>query len=153
MADRPLSPNFSLSEFLVSQTAARLGIANQPSNQHINNLERLAKDVLEPVRTLLGGNAIFISSGYRSPELNAAVRGAANSDHMEGQAADFTCPGFGPVLRIWELLRARDDIPFHQLIREFDQNNTGWVHISWRPSNSRHQVLTIDPDGTRVWNA
>jgi hypothetical protein len=50
-------------------------------------------------------------------------------------------------------LRERDDLPFHLLICEFDQNNSGWVHISWRPAASRHQVLTIDPTGTRVWTA
>jgi zinc D-Ala-D-Ala carboxypeptidase len=153
MADRALSPHFNLSEFLVSQTAARQGIPNQPSALHIANLEHLANDVLEPVRALLGNNGMFISSGYRSPQLNTAVGGAPNSDHMQGQAADFTCPGFGSVLKIWELLRTQD-LPFHQLIREFDQNDTGWVHISWRPPEMRqHQVMTIDPAGTHVWTA
>jgi hypothetical protein len=50
MTNQALSPNFNLSEFLMSQTAARRGIANQPSALHVNNLENLAKQVLEPVR-------------------------------------------------------------------------------------------------------
>ena len=38
---------------------------------------------------------VVISSGYRCPELNAAVGGSKTSQHMKAQAIDFTCPGFG----------------------------------------------------------
>jgi zinc D-Ala-D-Ala carboxypeptidase len=151
MADRQLSPNFTLSEFLVSQTAARSGIANVPTPQEVDNLEQLCQQVLEQVRTLLGNKPIFISSGYRSPALNTAVGGAQGSDHVFGRAADFTCPGFGSVRDVWTRLRGAPDLPFHQLIREFDHDDHGWVHISWRrPAERRHQVLIIDRNGTQV---
>ena len=151
MADRQLSANFLLSEFLVSQTAAREGIANVPTQQDVENLEQLCQQVLEPVRTLLGGRPIFISRGYRSMALNAVVGGAQGSDHLFGRAADLTCPGFGSVRGIWNHLRGAPGLPFHQLIREFDQDDHGWVHISWRPPAERqHQVLIIDRNGTQV---
>jgi hypothetical protein len=77
--------------------------------------------------------------------------GAANSDHKVGRAADFTCPNFGPVREIWGRLRGAQDLPFHQLIREFDHDDHGWVHISWRPPAERQrQVLIIDHNGTQV---
>src|SRR3569833_46377 len=101
MDDHQLSPNFKLSEFLVSQTAARQGIQNVPSAAEVANLEKLCLNVLEPVRTVLGGKPIFISSGFRCPALNKAVGGAPNSDHQLGQAADITCAGFGSVRDIW----------------------------------------------------
>ena len=150
MADRQLSANFNLSEFIASQTAARQGIANQPTQQDVDNLQQLCQQVLEPVRGLLGGRPMFISSGYRSQALNAAVGGAQGSDHLSGRAADFTCPGFGSVRTIWDCLRSTPGLPFHQLIREFDQDDQGWVHISWRPGQSQHQVLIIDRNGTQV---
>lgn len=46
--------------------------------------------VLEFIRGIYG-MPIKITSGYRCPELNRAVRGAADSDHMYGLAADI-CP-------------------------------------------------------------
>jgi len=152
MDDKQLSPNFRLSEFLVSQTAARQGIANEPTQENVDNLTQLCLQVLEPVRSLLGSRPMFISSGYRSRKLNEAVGGANGSDHVYGRAADFTCPGFGSVLDIWTLLHGKGDLPFYQLIREFDQGGHGWVHISWRKPDPRpvHQVLIIDTNGTQV---
>jgi len=62
-----------------------------------------------------------------------------------------TCPGFGSVRTIWDRLRSTPSLPYHQLIREFDQDEHGWVHISWRPTGqSQHQVLIIDRNGTQV---
>jgi zinc D-Ala-D-Ala carboxypeptidase len=151
MADHQLSANFTLGEFLTSQTAARDGIANVPTQQDVDNLQQLCQQVLEPVRALLGNRPIFISSGYRSAALNAKVGGAQGSDHLFGRASDFTCPGFGSVREVWTHLRGAQDLPFHQLIREFDQDDHGWVHISWRPpAQSQHQVMIIDRNGTQI---
>src|SRR3569833_782511 len=132
MDDHQLSPNFKLSEFLVSHTAARQGIQNVPNAAEVANLEKLCLNVLEPVRTVLGGKPIFISSGFRCPALNKAVGGAPNSDLLFGLVVVFSCARFGAVRDIWTLLRGKADLPFYQLIREFDQDGHGWVHISWR---------------------
>ena len=68
-----LSPNFSLEELTVSDYAARNGLDNTPQNDHLLNLRRLAA-FLESLRALLG-KPISINSAYRSPEVNAAIRG------------------------------------------------------------------------------
>lgn len=134
-----LTPHFLLSEFTTSQTAARKGIDNEPGIEEKLHLRELAK-VLEVVRKVLGNRAITITSGYRSPELNAAVGGAKDSDHMLGLAADFICPAYGSPREI-AIALAHSTLPFRQVILEYDR----WVHLSIpRPGEEpKHEVLTI----------
>jgi len=83
-----LSKNFSLIELTKSQTAERKGIPNDPSADHINNLELLCERVLQPVRDHFN-HVVSISSGYRSSELCIAIGSSLESQHAKGQAADF----------------------------------------------------------------
>lgn len=137
-----LSAHFTLEELTHSQTASRRGIDNTPPDSVIANMRDVLCPGLEQVRTLLG-KPILISSGYRSPRLNATVGGSAKSQHMEGLAADFTCPGFGPPLVVAHAIK-NSGIEFDQLLYEFGE----WVHISFA-RHPRLQVLTIDTRGTR----
>lgn len=140
-----LSPHFSLEEFLASQTAAREGIDNSPSPEHLENLKRTAA-VMEKVRELLGNKPIIVSSGYRSPALNAAVGGSSTSAHCFGLACDFQCPAFGTPHEICETLQACVmQLGIDQLIDEYPPG--GWVHIGLREGDPRHQVATIDSRG------
>lgn len=130
-----LSPHFHLSELTVSQTAARRGIPNSPDAAMIAQLKRTAAR-MEQVRAILGSNPILISSGYRSPAVNKAVRGSRTSAHMTGHAVDFTCPGFGSPYQV--ALKLSQELPdFDQLIQEFGQ----WVHVGFGPGQ-RNQLLT-----------
>lgn len=136
-----LSPHFTLAELTASQTAARMGLDNTPPAEMVVALRRTAQ-LLEQVRLLLG-KPVLVSSGYRAPQVNRAVGGAANSAHMLGCAADFSCPSFGSPLEICRVI-AGSDVSFDQLIHEF----RAWVHIAWAPS-PRRQILTIDAAGAR----
>jgi zinc D-Ala-D-Ala carboxypeptidase len=141
-----LTPHFSLEEFTDSQTAARNGIHNVPAEgSHARmNLHRTAK-VMERVREILKA-PILISSGYRSPKVNALVGGSKNSAHTHGLAVDFTCPGFGSPFTICRCLeQSLDELEIDQLIHEF----ATWVHLGLR-DKPRHQTLTIDRHGTRT---
>jgi hypothetical protein len=138
-----LSPHFTLAEMTVSETAARRGIDNDPPPDVVERLKHTALG-LEAVRIRLGA-PIVVSSGYRSPALNAAIGGAQNSDHTRGDAADFICQGFGAPSTIVSALKD-SGIQFDQLIEEFGR----WVHISFGP-RMRGQVLRIDRNGTRPW--
>src|SRR4249920_1377972 len=100
------SPNFQLSEFLVSEVAARRGLDNTPNAEALANLERLA-GVLERVRDICGGHPVIISSGYRSPAVNAAVGGSVSSSHTIGLAVDFSIPKFGTPEAICKHLESR----------------------------------------------
>lgn len=136
-----LSEHFTLEEMVASGSAARLGIDNTPAPEIVDAL-RVTAELLEKVRELLG-HPIVITSGYRSPELNKAIGGAANSAHTRGQAADFICPGFGKPLKVCRAI-VRSPLTYDQIILEFPPN--GWTHIATGP---RKQVLTIDSKGTR----
>ena len=90
---------FTLSELLRSDTAAARSIDNAPSHDVIRRLNALMDECLDPVRELWG-KPIGVNSGYRSPALNAAVGGAAASQHMKGEAADITTPSTSSSTRI-----------------------------------------------------
>ena len=140
-----LTPNFTLEEFTISETAARAGINNVPhaSSHERKNLQRTA-EVMEKVRAILG-HPILISSGYRSRPVNEAVGGSSSSAHIHGMAADFICPGFGTPLQICKALEPHmRELGIDQLIHEF----ATWVHLGLR-HDPRHQCLTIDTKGTR----
>lgn len=120
-----LSPHFSLNELTLSQTAARRGIDNMPSEAALKNLRRLCKTVLEPIRTT-GGHPVVISSGFRCEALNSAVGGARTSAHLTGRAADFVIGGGVPVTEAFHgCCAAIDSLPIDLVIHEFGR----WVHI------------------------
>jgi hypothetical protein len=130
---------FTLSELLRSDTAAARNIDNAPSHDVIRRLNALMDECLDPVRELWG-NPIGVNSGYRSPALNAAVGGAAASQHMKGEAADITTGSVADNLRLFERIAA-SAIPFDQLI---DENRGRWIHISYRADGkNRRQVLHL----------
>ena len=49
-----LSKNFTLKELIKSETATRKGINNNPNEDHIENLQKLCDNVLQPVRDHFG---------------------------------------------------------------------------------------------------
>ena len=134
-----LPEHISLEELISSQVASRLNIQNTPPPVLIPRLTQLA-EALEAVRTLLGVQVI-ISSGYRSPKLNAAVGGVPTSAHTLGWAADFIAPAFGTPLEVAQKIAASAMV-FDQLIVEFTQSSGGWTHMSIDP-RARKQLLTI----------
>jgi len=142
-----LTPHFTLHELTHSDTATRLDIDNTPNDVQKNNLMTLAEG-LELVRTKLDGHAIRVSSGFRSMDLNRALRSKDTSYHTYGLAADFTCPGFGDVQYIMRTL-SRSSIEFDQLILEFGS----WIHIAFPQGTDkpRRQMLAISKSGVRIY--
>ena len=107
-----LSEHFTLRELVKSQTAARMGIDNTPDSFAVAYMERLCRDILEPVREHYGV-PFSPSSGYRSPELCEAIGSSRKSQHAKGQAADFEVPGIDNLeLAEW----VQDNLDFDQLI-------------------------------------
>lgn len=130
-----LSKHFELAEFLVSETAARQGIANEPTPEVLDNLRRLCESVLEPLRVKLG-RPVVITSGYRSPALNRAVGGSPTSHHLQGRAADLIVPGMTPLVVCQAVHQLR--LPCAQIIHEFGR----WTHLAVAVSEECTQLLT-----------
>ena len=132
-----LSKNFVLSEITRSNTATRLGISNEPTKEHLENMQRLISNLIQPLRDELG--PIRISSGYRNPSLNRAIGGSRSSQHCKGEALDIQFWQMGKMMNIliyeWIL---DSGLEFDQMINEFD---FAWIHISLKEKDNRKQVL------------
>ncbi|MDP6249970.1 MAG: D-Ala-D-Ala carboxypeptidase family metallohydrolase, partial [Candidatus Pacebacteria bacterium] len=83
-----LSKNFTLAEMTKSQTAARMGLDNNPSEDEQENLRLLCERVLQPVRDHFN-KVLTISSGFRNIVLSQKIGSSAKSQHCAGEAADF----------------------------------------------------------------
>ena len=147
---KKLTEHFTLEELYLSQTATRRGLDNTPPPEVVKNLKALCVNVLEPLRQLTG-QPIVINSGYRSPALNKLVKGAKNSQHILGEAADIICPALGQK-KLFDLLR-KSGLPFDQVIDEFGS----WVHVSYRSTpaaaNRRQVLLARLIEGKIKYNA
>jgi zinc D-Ala-D-Ala carboxypeptidase len=137
MHNLKLTRSFSLAEFIQSDTAERRGIINIPTATPLLSIERHLAPGLQRIRDLLGV-PVIISSGYRSPTLNAAVGGSRNSQHVRGEAVDFRAPAFGTPLDVCrQIVKFKELVGFDQLIEEGN-----WVHVSFVDRDPRGQVLT-----------
>ena len=146
-----LTKNFSLNELTQSETALRKGIDNAPTQDVINNLQKLAVNVLQPVRDHYG-KGVKVTSGYRSPALNAEVGGSKVSHHCKGMAADIEIPGFPNSDLAQHIV---DTYKFTQVILEFYTPgvlDSGWVHVSYDEKDLKCEVLTaVKKDGKTVY--
>ncbi len=146
-----LSPNFTLSELTKSETALRHNMDNTPGETEIENLRVLCERVLQPVRDHYG-KGVKVNSGFRHPDVNAAVGGSKTSDHCKGQAADIEIPGV-PNHELAEWIK--DNLEFTQVILEFYTMgipDSGWVHVSFDPANLKKQALTaVKENGKTVY--
>ena len=137
-----ISPHLSLAELTRSQTAKRNGIDNTPTAEHLENFKILAEKVFEPIREHFK-TPIFISSGYRSKELNDFINGSPNSQHCKGQAIDIDMDGGnGEVTNRMIFDFIKNKLDFDQLIWEFGTDfNPDWVHVSYVKTGNRKQKL------------
>jgi hypothetical protein len=135
-----LSSNFTLAELTCTDHRS---LDNAPNAGELENLKRLAQ-FLETVKAALGGKPVMINSAFRSKAVNDAVGSKDSSQHRLGLAADFRVPGMAPDAVVRAIIAT--DLPFDQIIREFD----AWTHISVN-DKPRRQALIIDKQGTRVF--
>jgi hypothetical protein len=139
-----LSKNLTLEEVTNSLTAKRLGINNQPTSEHLENLKSLAQNIFQPIREHFK-KPINVSSGYRSKELNEATPGASKtSQHSKGEALDLDQDSMNTKITnkmVFDFIK--DNLEFDQLIWEFGTNqNPDWVHVSYKVKGTqRKQIL------------
>ncbi len=141
-----LSKNFSLAELTRSTTATKQNIKEQfiPPSNIVENLSQLCENVLQPIRDEFG--SFSPNSGYRCDALNKAVRGARNSEHTKGKAADITIYKQGKNVTgdvfFW-LLENKETVKWTKIIWEY--GNTfcpDWLHIEFvEEEQNQRQVL------------
>ncbi len=86
----PSSANFSITEFDCND-------GTPVPEEFYSNVQELMNN-LEVLREELDGNSIRVNSGYRTPDYNASVGGASNSQHKYGRAADIVVANYSPSL-------------------------------------------------------
>jgi zinc D-Ala-D-Ala carboxypeptidase len=132
-------PNFIPDEFIYSNTALKLGVDNNIYDQKILDNLMIVADKIQEVRNLLG-KSIKISSAYRCIDLNRAVGSLDSSQHLKGQAIDFTCPEFGNPEKIVRFLKEKK-IVVDQVLME-----GSWIHLSIKKNKNRNEFASFLPD-------
>ena len=140
---------FTISELTRSATAKSRGIDNTPTPEIRAKLETLITECLDPIRRIYG-RPVVVSSGYRSPALNAAVGGVANSQHTTGEAADLVPASGGSLAGIFRA--AVQFGRFDQLIIE-RSGNSKWVHVSYGPRHRRTVLAYNNGHYTNITNS
>ena len=133
-----LTEHFTLYELVRSETADRNHIDNTPSQEVIENLRALCRNVLEPARVAFG-SPIYITSGYRCPELNKAVGGKPASQHLRGEAADLQVRGVENLRKLYRTIK--DNSVFDQLLFESNKAGAKWIHVSYKATGNRRQAI------------
>lgn len=133
------SKYFTLYEMIHSATATRQGITNVPTWTQVENLNRLATYLLDPIRERYGF-PLLVTSGFRCTLLNSIVGGVANSQHCKGLAVDLVCNDLDKLFSIIK----ESGLDYDQLIRE-SNGKSKWIHVSIaeKGKTPRKQVLTI----------
>lgn len=132
-----LTTNFSLEELSVTNRDDYQTQNLREARGRIGPLLELAR-LLERIRLFTG--PLEIHSGFRCKALNDAVGSSDRSQHIKGEAADFSSPGVDTE-ESWDRLFQHvlysliaNQIPFGQLIREMGQSRdykkSLWIHIS-----------------------
>lgn len=139
--NQKLSPHFTLRELI---TTSHRTIDNTPPVEIVARLKNLCENFLEPVRARFG--PLWVTSGYRCPELNSKIRGSKTSAHVDGCAADFV--PMDSAITTKEIVEwiVASDLDFDQVIDEYS-STSNWVHMGKaQPCRSlapRKEALTM----------
>lgn len=134
-----LTKNFTFNELVKTEHREyveknfREGLFNESI---YNNLNKLANKLLQPLREAIC-HPIQVNSGFRCAELNKAVGGSKNSQHLTGEAADIVIIKAMSIYEQFKLIYRtliEKSIPYGQIIYEHR-----WIHISL-PNESRKIV-------------
>lgn len=156
-----IAPNFMVYELTRSELADRRGIDNHfPSDKELRAAIHLAREVLQPIRDMLGKftpNSVFRGNPLERALKNKPATWLSTSQHSRGEACDIEIVGMATLaLANWARINLKS---FDQIICEcYDPAkgpNSGWVHISLKAPGSgtnRRQCLSYvrDPGSGRL---
>lgn len=146
-----ISKNFSYREFEETDVPGMQVRNTIVSTVVRDSVKALVDTVIQPLRDAWGA-PLAINSGYRCPEVNAAVGGVPTSQHVLGEAAD-VCPfgrnGHGDIEVVKNIARlARNlGLPFDQMILY-----PSFVHFSHKlHGGQRGQILYARKKWKKEW--
>ena len=135
-----LSPNFTIGDLCkeVNKTPIppAAGQRKLTQAQLIHNMQQLCINFLEPMKVAYPN--MLINSGLRAPKRHDKI-----SQHELGQAVDI---GFSPLPKGVTGRRRyyydaaeyiMKNMAFDQLLLEFTDSGSAWVHVSWNASGNR----------------
>lgn len=132
---------FTLKEMTHTDT----GLPNNPQTwgQYANLL--MVANFLDGLRKWFGG-PIVVTSGFRSPAVNARVGGSKTSAHLQGLAADIvpksrTQEDFKRMLAYLKPLAELKAVD--QLIMYRNGDTIKWIHIGFREDSGKNRGQVI----------
>jgi hypothetical protein len=135
-----------LSKYISSDKAVELGIDNKPVLEIEERCKLFLYNLVEPLEILFHPKEIVFHSGYRCNKLNTALKGKPFSQHLKGNALDFTVHGYS--LEYAFRIIKNSSLIFDQLLLEGKEGHQ-WLHISYNTdlpaSKQRMQALEL-PD-------
>ncbi len=146
-----LSNNFTLGKLSVGQSgipqpgSVHYGI---PAAKIVCNMQKLAVNVLDPIK--LAFPNMFMTSVWRSEQVNNRCGGSKKSDHLTGCAADIQFSGFTREQTYKAAIEIQKMLPtFKQIILEYKGSST-WIHVSYQEGSNKNQSLTMDASSNKI---
>lgn len=138
---------FTIDELCKSDIAKQYGIDNTPTPEIVSHLNELGT-LLDQIRSNWG-SPIRVTSGYRCPELNShpKIRGAKNSAHLYGYAADLQPLHPSDFDAFCECVkRSVSGVPFDECIIEKNSKGSRWCHVAVRSytGQQRRKSLSME---------
>ncbi|MCB9745306.1 MAG: DUF882 domain-containing protein [Alphaproteobacteria bacterium] len=135
-----LAPNFTFAELTTTNHSELILENRKEAIAYLAKLRQLAA-LLQKIRDHVGV-PVKVNSGFRSQALNNAVHGASGtSQHMRGEAVDFSIPG-KDMREVWRWIAEESGLRFGQLIHE-EKNGGVWIHISLETASRSGEVFTF----------
>ena len=148
------SKDFAFVEFAVS--ASHKGLVRPLPAALKPRITRLATLGLQPVRNRLQ-RPMRVLSGYRPSELNKAVGGSPTSQHVLGEAADFTCEDIAGAFKVVMRMVLDGDLRgigqiiyypsqgFIHMALVSQRFETATCHVHWPEAGLKYRVVSPTP--------
>ena len=129
-----LSKHYTLLEFTISSLCIDNGWENTPDDLHIYMMRQLCEHILEPMTRRFGKQKVL--SGFRTKQLNAAMGGGEESQHLFGQAVDLYIRSSREGKKMFDFIV--QELDFDMLVYEVRNGGSRqFLHVSYNPQQNR----------------
>jgi hypothetical protein len=136
-----LSEHLLLSDVNSSEIVKQLNLTNEPTTEHLSNLQLLATQIYEPLYNHFNGE-VYVSPSYINPELRSKVGGGEDGyQGFTGELLYFNQEGKNTLVNnkmIFDYIKA--NLKFDRLVWEFgDNTNPFRVSVSYSASGTQRK--------------